>query len=123
MQPFLIIPNEDDNHSVDYTYNANQENFDANYNVPNVPVYSQELFPKYEEDRYGILSLFTSICFPNMRKIDMEFLVYSLHQSSNLMKVSVQLIFGQKKIPAALWKVRDMIWKEITCGLSKVSFL
>ena len=44
---FSNIPNEDDNHSVDYTYNAKQENFDAaNYNVPNVPVYSQALFPK-----------------------------------------------------------------------------
>ena len=46
------IPNIDDNHSVDYTCNAKEENFDAaNYNVPNVPVYSQALFPKYEEDR------------------------------------------------------------------------
>ena len=58
---FSNIPNEDENHSVDYTYNAKQENFDAaNYNVPNVPVYSQALFPKYEEDRYGNLSLFTT---------------------------------------------------------------
>ena len=58
------IPNENDNHSVDYTYNAKQENFDAaNYNVPNVPVYSQALFPKYEEDRYGNLSLFTTSIF------------------------------------------------------------
>ena len=53
----------------------------------------------------------------------MGILVYSLHQPSNLMKASVQLTFGQKKIPATLWKVRPMIWKEITCGLSKVSFL
>ena len=53
----------------------------------------------------------------------MGILVYSLHQSSNLIKVSVQLIFGQKKIPVTLWKVRPMIWKEITCGLSKVRFL
>ena len=53
---FSNIPNEDDNHSVDYTYNAKQENFDAaNYNVPNVPIYSQALFPKYEENRYGNL--------------------------------------------------------------------
>ena len=51
------IPNEIDNHSVDYTYNAKEENFDAaNYNVPNVPIYSQALFPKYEEDRYGNLT-------------------------------------------------------------------
>ena len=54
---FSNIPNENDNHSVDYTYNAKQENFDAaNYNVPNVPVNSQALFPKYEEDRYGNLN-------------------------------------------------------------------
>ena len=58
------IPNENDNHSVDYTYNAKQENFDAaNYNVPNVPVYSQAFFPKYEEDRYGNLDLFTTSIF------------------------------------------------------------
>ena len=58
------IPNEDNNHSVDYTYNAKEENFDAaNYNVPNVPVYSQALFPKYEEDRYGNLNLFTTSIF------------------------------------------------------------
>ena len=49
---------------MDYTYYAKQENFDApNYNVPNVPVYSQALFPKYEEDRYGNLSLFTTSVF------------------------------------------------------------
>ena len=61
---FSNVSNEDDNHSVDYTYNAKQENFDAaNYNVPNVPVYSQALFPKYEEDRYGNLSLFTTSLF------------------------------------------------------------
>ena len=53
----------------------------------------------------------------------MGILVYSLHQSSDLMKVFVQFIFGQKKISAALWKVRHMIWKEITFGLGKVSFL
>ena len=58
------IPNEIDNYSVDYTYNAKEENFDAaNYNVPNVPIYSQALFPKYEEDRYGNLTLFTTSVF------------------------------------------------------------
>ena len=35
----------------------------ANYNVPNVSVYSQALFPKYEEDRFGNLSLFTTSIF------------------------------------------------------------
>ena len=39
----------------------------------------------------------------------MGILHYSPHQSSDLMKVSVQHIFGQKKIPATLWKVRLMI--------------
>ena len=63
------------------------------------------------------------LCFLNKRKIVMGILVYSLHQSLNLMKVSVQLTYGQKKIPATLLKVRPMIWKEITCGLSKVNFL
>ena len=57
------------------------------------------------------------------RKIDMRILLYSLQQSLNLMKAFVQLIFGQRKIPAVLWKVRPMIWKETICGLSKVSFL
>ena len=61
---FSNIPNENIDHSVDHTYNAKDENFDAaNYNVPNVPVYSQALFPKYEEDRYGNLSLFTTSIF------------------------------------------------------------
>ena len=41
-------------------------------------------------------------CFPNMMKIDMGILVCSLHQSSNLMKASVQLTFGQKKIPETI---------------------
>ena len=64
MQLFLNIPNDDDNHSVDHTFNAKQENFDAaNYNVLNVLVYSQALFPKYEEYRYGNLSLFTTSIF------------------------------------------------------------
>ena len=80
MQPFQIYQMKNDNHSVDYTYNAKQENFDAaNDNVPNVS------------------SFIHKHCFPSMRKIDMEILVYSLHQSSDLMKVFVQLIFGQKK--------------------------
>ena len=90
---------------MDYTYNAKQENFDAaNYNVPNVTVYSQAFFP-------------------SMRRIDMGILIYSLHLSLDIMKVFMQLIFGQKQIPAVLWKVRHMIWKETICGLSKVSFL
>ena len=44
--------------------NSKKENFDAaNYNVPNVPIYSQALFPKYEEDRYGNLTLYTTSVF------------------------------------------------------------
>ena len=35
----------------------------ANYNVPNMPIYSQALFPKHEEDRYGNLSLYTTSVF------------------------------------------------------------
>ena len=54
----------DDNTSVDKNYNAKKENFDAaNYNVPNVPIYSQQLFPDFVEDRYGNLSLFTTSYF------------------------------------------------------------
>ena len=61
---FSNIPNEDENISVDQTYNSKKENFDAtNYNVPNVPIYSHALFSKYEEDRYGNLSLFSTSFF------------------------------------------------------------
>ena len=60
---FSNIP-DDENLSVDQTYNAKKENFNAaNYNEPNVSIYSQTLFPKYEEDRYGNLSLFTTSIF------------------------------------------------------------
>ena len=62
-------------------------------------------------------------CFPNMRKIDMGILLYSPHQSSNLMKVSVQLTCGEKRINEVLRKVKSMIWKAITCGLNKENFL
>ena len=54
----------DENTSVDKNYNAKKENFDAaNYNVPNVPIYSQQLFSDFVEDRYGNLSLFTTSYF------------------------------------------------------------
>ena len=60
---FSNVSNEE-NILVDQTYNSKKENFDAaNYNVPNVPIYSQALFPKYEEDRYGNLTLFTTSIF------------------------------------------------------------
>ena len=60
---FSNIP-DDENLLVDQTYNAKKEDFDAaNYNVPNFPTYSQALFSKYEEERYGNLSLFTTSIF------------------------------------------------------------
>ena len=31
--------------------------------IPNVPIYSQQLFPNFVEDRYGNLSLFTTSYF------------------------------------------------------------
>ena len=78
------------NTSIDKNFNAKKENFDAaNYNVPNVPIYSQQLFPNFVEDRYGNLSLFT-------------------HHTSNLMRVYVQLISGQRIIIVPKWKVRLM---------------
>ena len=104
MQPFPNIPNEDDNHSVDYTYNAKQENFDAaNYNVPNVSVYSQVLFPKYEEDRYGNLSLFTTSIFKPHESICATYL-------------------WTEKIPTTSWKVRHMIWKGNNMWLKQGKF-
>ena len=99
------IPNEIDNHSVDYTYNAKEENL------------MQQII------MFLMFQFIHKHCFPNMRKIDMVILLYSLHLSLDLMKVYVQLICGQKQIPATFWKVRHLIWKEIICGLSKVSFL
>ena len=79
-----------DNTSVDKNYNSKKENFDAaNYNVPNVPIYSQELFPDFVEDRYRDLSLFTTSYFKP-------------HE------VSVQLISRNKRIIVPLWKVRPM---------------
>ena len=60
---FSNVPN-DENILVDQTYNSKKENLDAaNYNVPNVLIYSQALFPKYEKDRYGNLTLFTTSIF------------------------------------------------------------
>ena len=60
---FSNVPNEE-NILIDQTANSKKEDFDAaNYNVPNVPIYTQGLFPKYEEDRYGNLTLFTTSVF------------------------------------------------------------
>ena len=61
---FSNVPYDDENNLVDQTYDSKKELFDAvNYNVPNVPIYSQLLFPKYEEDRYGNLTLYTTSVF------------------------------------------------------------
>ena len=49
-----------------------------------------------------------SSCFQTLWKIDMEICLYSQCHTSNLMKVSVQLISGQKTIIVPKWKVRLM---------------
>ena len=60
----LLGKSIDDNSSVEQAYNSKKENFDdANYNIPNVPVYNQTVFPQMVEDRYGDLTLFTSAHF------------------------------------------------------------
>ena len=56
--------------SIDKIYNAKKENFDAaNYNVPDVPIYSEQLFPNFVEDRYANLSLFTMSDFKPHKSI------------------------------------------------------
>ena len=49
-----------------------------------------------------------STCFQNLWKIDMEICLHSQCHTSNLMKVSVQPMSGQKIIIVPLWKVRLM---------------
>ena len=49
-----------------------------------------------------------SSCSQTLWKIDMEIYLYSQHHTSNLMKVSVQFISGQKIIIVPKWKVRLM---------------
>ena len=105
---FSNIPNEDDNISVDYTYNAKQENFDAaNYNVPTVPVYSQTLFPKYEKDRYGNLSLFTTSVFIHHESICATYL-WTGENTCNIMESKAydmeenNMWFKQGKFPINL---------------------
>ena len=107
MQPFSNIP-DDENHSVDHTFNAKQENFDAaNYNVPNVPVSSQALFPKYEEDRYGNLSLFTTSIFKLHGSIYATYL-WTEENTSNIMESEASdmegnnMCFKQGKFPMNL---------------------
>ena len=102
---FSNIPNENDNNSVDYTYNNNKRTL------------------MQQTIMFLMFQFIHKHCFSSMRKIDMVILIYSLHLSLDFMKVFVQLISGQKQIPAVLWKVRHMIWKETTYGLSKVSFI
>ena len=47
-------------------------------------------------------------CSQTLWKIDMEICLYSQHHTSNLMRVYVQLISGQKIIIVPKWKVRLM---------------
>ena len=69
------------NTSIDKNFNAKKENFDAaNYNVPNCTNIFTATVPKFVEDRYGNLSLFTTSYFKPQ------------------LKVSVQLISGQRII-------------------------
>ena len=49
-----------------------------------------------------------SSCFQTLWKIDMEICLYSQCHTSNLMKVSVELISGQRIIIVPKWKVRLM---------------
>ena len=90
---FSNIPNENNNHSVAYTYSAKKR------------ILMQQI---------TMFQFIHRHCFLSMRRIGMVILPYSLHLSLNLTKALVQPIFGQKKIPAPLWKVRHMIWKVKT---------
>ena len=101
---FSNVPNEE-NVLIDQTVNSKKENFDAaNYNVPNVPIYTQALFPKYEEDRYGNLTLFTTSVFKPHESICATYL-------------------WTEETNANSWKVKPMIWKEMISGLNKENFL
>ena len=101
---FSNVPNEE-NVLIDQTVNSKKENFDAaNYNVP-----MYQFIHKH--------------CFLSMRKIDMVTLLYLPHQSTNLVKVYVPHIYGQRKINAVSWKVKPMIWKEMIYGLNRENFL
>ena len=104
---FSNIP-DDENHSVDHTYNAKQENFDAaNYNVSNVPVYLQALFPKDEEDRYGNLSLSTTSIFKTHEIICITYL-WTEEKTCNIMESEAydmegnNMWFKQGKFPINL---------------------
>ena len=79
---FSNVPNEE-NILIDQTANSKKENFDAaNYNVPNVPIYTQALFPKYEEYRYGNLTLFTTLVFKPHESICPTYLCREENQCS-----------------------------------------
>ena len=76
------------NTSIDKNFNAKKENFDA--------------------ANYLMYQYIHSSCFQTLWKIDMEICLYSQCHTSNLMKVSVQLISGQRIIIVPKWKVRLM---------------
>ena len=104
---FSNIP-DDENPSIDQMYNAKKENFDAaNYNVPNVPIYSQALFPKYEEDRCGNLGLFTTSIFKPHESICATYLwteenTYSIMESEAYDMEGNNMWFIQGKFPINL---------------------
>ena len=86
------------NTSLDKNFNAKKENFDAaNYNVPNVPIYSQQLFPNF-------VSLFTTSYFKPHESICATYL---WTDDSNCTKMES--------------KAFDL--EEITCGLNRENFL
>ena len=79
---FSNVLNED-NILVDQISNSKKEKFNAaNYNVPHVPIYSQALFPKYEEDRYDNLTLFTTSVFKSHESICATYLWTEENQCS-----------------------------------------
>ena len=123
--------------SVTYSYdqkrhqNSKSRYFDAAFsNVPNEEnilvdqTYNSKKKTLMQQIKMGLMYQFSHRhCFLNTRKIDMVILLYSPHQSSNLMKVYVPLIGGQRKINAVSWKVKPMIWKVTICGLNREIFL
>ena len=112
--------------------NSKSKYFDAAFsNIPNEMIIIQWITYMMQNKKtlmqqITMFLMFQSIhkhCSPSMRKIDygnLSLFTTSIFRPHE--KYFVQLICGQKKLPAVLWKVRHMIWKEITCGLSKVSF-
>ena len=63
--------------SVTYSYyQTRHQNFKSKYiDVPNVPIYSQALFPKYEEDRNGNISLYITSLLKSHKSICATYLL------------------------------------------------